>query len=136
MKTIAWVSFAALLLLYSCNKNQRKVSRIDGKWNVVSAHIEGFGEADPDVIYAFDYCKLRQDDFCDFSAHNFETNTLETGVYSIEDRGNTLAMTVSNGFGYDYREYRIIRLTPWKLILESDHVPAGAFSRIELRKVK
>jgi hypothetical protein len=136
MKTIVWVSIAAVFLLFSCNKNQRKVNRIDGKWNVVSAQIEGFGQADPDVIYSFDYCKLRHDDFCDFSVHNFATNTLETGVYSIEDRGNTLTLTVSDGFGFAYREYRIVRLTPWRLVLESDNVPVGAFSRIELRKVK
>ena len=136
MKTILPFLILFLLIASACSKNQRKVNRIDGKWNVVDAEIQGFGNADPDVIYEFEFCKLRQDEFCDFSVHNFETDDLSSGIYRINNRGTTLEMTVSNDFGFEYREYNIVRLTPWKMILESNNAPIGEFSRIVLRKVK
>jgi len=136
MKTLLPFLILFLLIASSCSKNQRKVNRIDGKWNVVDADIQGFGNADPDVIYEFEYCKLRQDEFCDFSVHNFETDDLSTGIYRINNKGTTLEMTVSNGFGFEYREYTIVRLTPWKMVLETNNAPIGEFSRLVLRKVK
>lgn len=136
MKTLLSFLILFLLIASSCSKNQRKVKRIDGKWNVVDATIQGFGNADPDVIYEFEFCKLRQDEFCDFSVHNFETDDLSTGVYSISNRGTTLEMTVSNGFGFEYREYTIVRMTPWRMVLENNNAPIGEFSRLVLRKVK
>ncbi|MCR9171889.1 MAG: hypothetical protein NXI10_05320 [bacterium] len=136
MKTLLSFVILSLIVISACSKNQRKVNRIDGKWNVVDADIQGYGSADPDVIYEFEFCKLRQDDYCDFSAHNFETDDLTTGVYRISDRGTTLEMTVSNGFGFEYREYTIIRMSPWRMVLEANNAPVGEFSRLVLRKVK
>jgi hypothetical protein len=136
MKTLLPLLVIFLIAASSCSKNQRKVNRIDGKWNVVNADIQGFGSADPDVIYEFEFCKLRHDDFCNFSVHNFETDDLRTGAYRIDNRGRTLEMTVSNGFGFEYREYTIVRLTPWRMILETNTASVGEFSRLVLRKVK
>lgn len=136
MKTLLPFLILFLFVAASCSKNQRKINRIDGKWNVVDADIQGFGNADPDVIYEFEYCKLRQDEACDFAVHNFDTDDLRTGIYTINDRGTTLAMTVSNGFGFEYREYNIVKLTPWRMILETNSANAGEFSRLVLRKVK
>lgn len=136
MKALLPLLLLVLIAASSCSKNQRKVKRIDGKWNVVDADIQGFGNADPDVIYEFEFCRLRTDEFCDFSVHNFDTDDLRTGAYNIDDRGTTLAMTVSNGFGFEYREYTIVKLTPWRMILEANNANTGDFSRIVLRKVK
>lgn len=136
MKTFLPFLIVILLVLSACSRNQRKVNRIDGKWNVVSAEIQGYGDADPDIIYEFEFCKLRHDEFCDFSVHNFETDDLRTGVYTIDNRGNTLSLTISNGFGFEYREYQIVRLTPWRMVLETNNAPIGDFSRLVLRKVK
>jgi hypothetical protein len=136
MKALLPFLILFLIAASSCSKNQLKVKRIDGKWNVVDAEIQGFGNADPDVIYEFEFCRLRTDEFCDFSVHNFDTDDLRTGVYTIDDRGTTLAMTVSNGFGFEYREYTIEKLTPWRMVLETDNASVGEFSRLVLRKVK
>jgi hypothetical protein len=136
MKTLLPLLIVFTFVAAGCSKNQRKVKRIDGKWNVVEATIQGFGNTDPDVIYEFEFCRLRTDDFCDFSVHNFETDDVTTGVYRISNRGTTLEMTVSNGFGFEYREYTIVKLSPWRMVLESNNVPTGEFSRLVLRKVK
>ncbi len=120
----------------SCSKNQRQVVKLDGKWNVVSAEASGFGEIDPDIIYEFEYCKLKQNNFCEFSIHNFDTDDITFGVYSVNDRGTKLEMTISSGFGFTYREYDIIKLSNRRLILTSTNVPSGELSRIELRSVK
>lgn len=136
MKRLLLVSFGLALLLASCNKNQRQVKRIDGKWNVVEATIQGYGTSDPDIIYEFEFCRLKKDDFCEFSVHNFSTDEVRSGIYSIDDDGKTLTMTISDGFGFSYREYTIVRSSFGKLILENDDVPNGEFSRIVLKDVR
>lgn len=135
MKTILPIAFLLLFLAGACSKNQRQVRKIDGKWNVIEAEIQGFGEADPDIIYEFEFCRLKQNEFCDFSIHNFDTDDIRTGIYSIDDRGTTLTMTISDGFGFLYREYNIERLSNRKLIFTNPNVPNGELSRIVLKKV-
>ena len=96
MRTFALFLLSSALLL-SCSKDQRTISRLDGKWNVISAEIQGYGQQNPDLIYEFEYCKQKKTDGCDFSVHNFETNEVVRGVYSINDQGNTLSLTISSG---------------------------------------
>ncbi|MFT6503931.1 MAG: hypothetical protein ACJASQ_004069 [Crocinitomicaceae bacterium] len=124
-----------LLILFSCNKNQRQVIKIDGKWNVKSAEMVGNGTLDPDVIYEFEYCKLKQDGFCEFSIHNFDTDVITSGIYSISENGNKLNLSITDGFGLETRVYDIIKISNRKLILVNSNAPFGEFSRIELRAV-
>ena len=135
MKAIASILFLSLILL-SCSKDQRTIDRLDGKWNVISAEIQGYGEQNPDLIYEFEYCKQKKTDGCDFSVHNFETNEVVRGVYTINDRGNILSLTVSSGLGFQYREYSITRLSRNRLELTNLMIPQGELSRISLRRVK
>jgi len=74
------IALFLLFVLGACSKNQRQVRKIDGKWNVMEADIQGYGETDPDIIYEFEFCRLRQDEFCDFSIHNFDTDDIRTGI--------------------------------------------------------
>lgn len=134
MKTIL-LFCSVLLIILSCSKNQRQINKIEGKWNVVSAQLSGFGEIDPDIIYNFDYCKLKQNNNCDFSIHNFDTEEVTSGVYTILDQGTKIGLTVTSAFGFAYREYEIIKLTNRKMILENNTAPSGELSRIELRSV-
>lgn len=133
-----WIPFLLIFFFTatSCNKNQRQVKRIDGKWNVVEATMNGNGTSDPDLIYEFEYCKLRKNDDCEFSIHNFTTDDVTSGVYRVEDGGNSLILTVSSAFGTTSRRYSIVRSSFGKLILENDQLPNGEFSRIVLRKVR
>jgi hypothetical protein len=135
MKTILYAG-ALLILLSACNKDQRAVIKLDGKWNVVNALVQGYGETNPDLVYEFEYCKLRHSDFCDFAVHNFETNEVSTGVYTVSDDGRTVALSVSSPFGFTYREYNVIKLSNRRLILEDYTVPTGELARIELKAVR
>ena len=135
MKTFLPGIFMLLLITTSCNKNQRTVDRIDGKWNVIEADIQGYGEGDPNVIYEFEYGKLKHDEFCDYSVHNFATDDVTSGIYTIDDQGKTISMTISDGFGFEYREYSIERLSFRKMILTNPEAPHGEMSRIVLKRV-
>lgn len=124
-----------VLLLFSCNKNQRQVIKIDGKWNVKSAEMVDIGTLDPDVIYEFEYCKLKKDGFCEFSIHNFDIDNITYGIYSIGENGNKLNLSITDGFGLETRVYDIIKISNRKLILVNSDAPFGQFLRIELRAV-
>ncbi|NQY67240.1 MAG: hypothetical protein HRT72_05905 [Flavobacteriales bacterium] len=134
MKTTLLLALT-LLILISCNKNQRQVIKIDGKWNVKSADMVGLGTIDPDVIYEFEYCKLKKDGFCEFSIHNFDTDDITSGIYSISENGMKLNLSISDGFGFELRVYDIIKISNRKLILANSNAGLGEFSRIELRSV-
>ena len=135
MKTILAFLIASTFLLSACNKNQRTVKRIDGKWNVIEANVVGVGQLDPDIIYEFEFCQLKNSDFCDFSVHNFDTDDVRSGVYTIDDLGTSLVVAISDGFGAEYYEYKIERLSARKLILHNNLATNGQMSRIVLRKV-
>lgn len=134
MKSLLLIALG-LLLFSACNKNQRQIVKLDGKWNVTSARIQGYGQSNPDLIYEFEYCKMKNEEFCDFAIHSFETNEVNQGVYSVINKGHTLSMTVSSAFGYEYREYDIIKLSNRKLILRNLNVQNGELSEIELKAV-
>lgn len=133
-----WLPFLLIFFFWatSCNKNQRQVKRIDGKWNVVEATVNGNGTSDPDLIYEFEYCKLRKNDDCEFSIHNFTTDEVTTGVFRIEEGGSSMTLTVSTAFGVTSREYSIVRSSFGKMILENKQAANGEFSRIVLKKVR
>lgn len=133
-----WIPFLLIFFfsITSCSKNQRQVNRIDGKWKVVEATINGNNSSVPDLIYEFEYCKLRKNGDCEFSIHNFTTDDITSGVYRIEEGGNSMILTVSTAFGAAIREYSIVRSSFNKLILENDQAPTGEYARIVLKKVR
>ena len=61
--------------------------------------IVGIGTIDPDIIYESEYCKLKQDEFCEFSIRNFDTELLLLVIYSISENGNKLNLSITVGFG-------------------------------------
>jgi hypothetical protein len=136
IRTRQYLFLVGIIFLASCSKNQRKVNKLEGKWNVESATIQGYGQSDPDLIYEFEYCKLQHSDFCDFSVHNFQTNVVTSGVYSVDDFGTTVNMTVSPGMGFEYAEFNIVRLSNRKLVLMNENASVGQLSRIELKSIK
>ena len=69
-------------LLFSCNKNQRQVIKVDGKWNVKSAEMVGIGTLNPDVIYEFEYGKLKQDGFYEFPVRKLDMDVITSGIFN------------------------------------------------------
>lgn len=97
--------------------------------------IVGIETIDPDIIYESEYCKLKQDGFCEFSIRNFDTDGITSEIYSISENGNKLNLSITVGLGLETRVYNIIKISNRKLILVNSNAPFREFSRIELRAI-
>jgi hypothetical protein len=74
---------------------------MEGKWTVVWAKLPNFGKVEPDLIFKFDWCKIRFDDFCDFSVYNFKLDESEFGIYSLSNDGNAVTISFEKS-GYNH----------------------------------
>lgn len=124
------------IVLISCSKEQRIVNKMEGKWNVVSADLVGLGEFDPDLIFEFEYCKVRKNNFCEFTIHDFDTDDLFYGSYSLGGDGNSLILSSGFGLGMNFQVYEIEKLNSRRLILTDNDALYGSYRRIELKYVK
>ncbi len=120
----------------SCSKEQRTANKMEGKWNVVSADLIGFGELDPDLIFEFDYCRTRKNDFCEFTIHDFNTDEVYGGSYSVNDQGDAIVLSSGIGFGMNFEIYTIEKLNNRRLILRHQNAKIGEYSKIVLKFVK
>jgi hypothetical protein len=124
-----------LLLLFSCRKEQRKINRIEGKWTVRWAEMPSFGTVDPDVVFKFDWCKARFDDFCDFSSHDFKNDQTSFGSYSISSDGKTLLLNWPGLNTTHFEAFTIERLNFRTLLLTNTNEYSGYYSRMRLRSI-
>jgi hypothetical protein len=88
MKTrILLMSMLLAFAVVSCNKDQRAVKRLDGKWKLSKYNGQTVPEAQAAVL-TFSSCKLKTDEVCDV--------TLQTGSqvqsykYLVKNDGTTL----------------------------------------------
>jgi hypothetical protein len=122
-------------LLFSCRKDQRKINRIEGKWTVRWAEVRDFGVVEPDLVFKFDWCKARFDDFCDFSSHDFATGQTNNGVYSISRDGKTLLLNLP-GFNTNHFEtFTIDRLNFRTLLLTNVNEQTTFYKKLRLRSM-
>ena len=130
-----WVFFLVsfLMLFASCRKEQRKVNRIEGKWVVQWAELNGFGKSEPDLVFKFDWCKVRFDDFCDFSAYDFNLNEQQFGIYSISKNGKQLTLKWSENNMQYFEVFNIERLNFRTLHLSNVNTNSFYFSEIRMR---
>lgn len=128
--------FMSTLLLFACSKQQRTVNKLEGKWNIVDATLAGSGNADPDMIFEFERCKVNQNDYCEFGLYDFAFDEVRKGLYSINKDDSKAEIIWSNGWDYEYQEFRLDRLNWRTLILIDDNASNGQYSRIKLRSVK
>ena len=124
------------MLVVSCSKEQRIVNKMEGKWNVISADLLGFGEVDPDLIFEFDYCRTSKNDFCEFTIHDFIAGEVYRGSYSVNDQGDTIVLSSGIGLGMDFNSYSIEKLNGRRLILRHTNAQIGEYREIELKFVK
>jgi hypothetical protein len=134
MKIWLWITILALAFM-SCRKDQRKINRIEGKWIVRWAEIPGFGMVEPDLVFKFDWCKARFDDFCDFTSHDFSTDQTSHGTYSISRDGKTLLLNWPEVNTNHFETFTIERLNFRTLLLTNTNEHTGYYSRMRLRSM-
>lgn len=134
---LRYLFFAMLTIVFvGCNRNQNHVNRLDGKWNVISTELEGYGKIDPDIIYEFEECKLRKEDFCEVTIHNFDLDLVESGLFAITDGGTKMQLFTSTVLGSSLVEYDVEKFRLGKLILTRDNASFGEYSRIEMKCIR
>jgi hypothetical protein len=101
MKKILFIAIIALVSI-SCNKNQRAVKKLSGKWEATKfATTDSSGTTTDyigliNVTYEFDNCKLKNDEYCNMTTttttniFGVSTSTTENNMYRVIDEGVTL----------------------------------------------
>ena len=136
MKIAARLCLISLLILVTaCRKDQRKVNRIEGKWSVVYAELPNFGKIEPDLIFKFDWCKVRFDDYCDFSLNDFNLESIRFGIYKVSKDGNSLTLSFEDSGYSSFEVFSIERLNFRTLILENTNTQSMYYSKFRLRSI-
>lgn len=130
---ILLIIFSAIF--FSCRKDQRKINRIEGKWSVRWAEIPDFGVVEPDLVFKFDWCKARFDDFCDVSSHDFATSQTSYGVYSISRDGKTLLFNWPGFNNNHFETFTIDRLNFRTLLLTNINENTSYYKKLRLRSM-
>ena len=140
MKKIAIFIFLTLLV-FSCNKNQSAVKKLDGEWNVTKFASSENGVT-TDLIgpnfamkYKFDNCKLKDNEYCNFTTYTTVTilgislTTNTTDLYTVKNDGTVLE--VKNDSITD--TWNIKELTKKNLTVEQ--VKGNVTNHIEATKI-
>jgi len=99
MKKLLFIAFIGLVLI-SCNKNQKVVKVLDGKW-IATSFIVTDGQNSEDWLtilgikyqMEFENCKLKKDETCDMTITVTDSDGLsgvEGGNYKVIDDGNKI----------------------------------------------
>lgn len=136
MKTGIYTIIVALFMLLGCSKEQRIVNRLEGKWTVLRAEIVNFGEVEPNMVFQFDYCKQRKQDFCDYSVHDFDQDQTINGSYNVSDDGETILVSSMNGWNNNFVEFQIERFGMNRVDLVNYDAWTGEYRRLELKQIQ
>lgn len=136
MKTLIPTLIISLIVLGSCTKEQRIVNRMQGKWTVTKAEIANAGTFEPNMVFQFDYCKMRTTDFCDYSLHDFDQDITVNGTYAIGQNGESVLLSSLNGWGINFEEFEIEKLNSRKLRLVNYDAENGEYRQFDLRCIE
>lgn len=136
MKTLIPTLILSLIILGSCSKEQRIVNRMQGKWTVTEVEIANQGDFEPNMVFQFDYCKMRTTDFCDYSLHNFDLDETVNGTYAVGEDGESVLLSSLSGWGMNFDEFEIEKLNSRRLRLVNYDAETGEYRRFELRSIQ
>jgi hypothetical protein len=114
-----------LLFLFSCSKDQKLASRIQGDWEVSQMTINGnrINKAEfEDIQFQFDNCRVKQEE-CN---GRLVIDDVDKGkirkefIYQIYDKGNNLSLIYLFSGGYQKYDYQIIGHNKSRLKLQSN----------------
>ena len=130
-------SILSILLLgfvfLSCSKEQRTVNKLAGSWEVRSATITGIGELNTDQIFDFEKCRIRKNNYCNFTLTDLDNHETTYGSYLINESGDEVTMVFTEGLSTFIHVYNIEKVNWRKLILVNKEPQNGTFERFELR---
>ena len=136
MKTGIYTIIVALIVLVGCSKEQRVVNRLEGKWTVLRAEIVNFGDVEPNMVFQFEYCKQRKQDFCDYSVHDFDQDQTINGSYNVSDDGESILVSSMNGWNNTFTEFQNERLGINRVNLVNYDAWTGEYRRLELKRIQ
>jgi hypothetical protein len=112
---------ATLFIVASCNKDQRAVKNLEGKWLLVKQNGQTV-PADETTTITFSNCKLKKDEYCnvlvEFKDATLAINESYNASYKVMDDGETLELKVTFDGQSSIQRMRIRELDGNKLILE------------------
>lgn len=129
-------TFVILLLSFvflSCSKEQRTVNKLAGSWEVRSATVTGIGELNTDQIFDFEKCRIRKNNYCNFTLVDRDNQETTFGSYLINESGDEVTMVFTEGLSTFIYKYTIEKVNWRKLILINKEPQTGSFERFELR---
>ncbi|MFK8039524.1 MAG: lipocalin family protein [Crocinitomicaceae bacterium] len=137
MKRIG-VIICLALLLFACNKNQKVVKTLDGKWDATSYTVSEDGlsldfiQFGFNVQMDFENCKLKDQETCgiDLSITNFDGKTDYVGNYKVTNEGRSLHIVDNSSAPI---VYTIVELS--KTYLELKGAIDGNTVEIKLTKI-
>jgi len=135
MKTLFTALAIGFLVLSSCTKEQRIVNRLEGKWTVLEAEIANSGTFEPNMVFEFEYCKQRKNDFCDYSYHDFDQDETVNGVYAIGNNGKSVVLSSLSSWNSTFDEFEIEKLNSRRLRLVNYDAESGEYRRFELKSI-
>lgn len=126
MKKILAVAFLALLVV-ACNKDQKAVRKLDGKW-VATSYIETYGGSSEDYVategyklsFTFDNCKLKDDEFCRLIwEESYPGDDIYTEIYDYRVAGGGTSLELREpSYPADLLYFKIVEFKKDKLKLE------------------
>lgn len=125
------LTIIALVSITSCNKNQRAVKKLDGKWEMISGQytdedgtisFEKGGTFLTTLEMTFTNCKLKDNEWCNFSWYIVQDGDTDniSGLFKVTEDGAKLTLTdpVNIGLPGWTSEYTISELDKTNLIIE------------------
>lgn len=120
-------------VLLSCSKEQRTVNKLAGSWEVCSATITGVGELNSDQIFDFEKCRIRKNNYCNFTLVDRDNQETTYGSYLIDETGNEVTLVFTEGLTTDVHVFTIEKVNWRKLIIVNKTPQNGSFERFEMR---
>jgi hypothetical protein len=125
MKIFFLMSVAALLLV-ACNKNQKIVKQLDGKWNATTYSYTWDGETEDllegdesTLTWDIDNCKLKDDEFCNISSMQTFTGGSYSEEFEYRVAGNGTSLELRNlNYPSQLTYIEIIEQSKTELVLE------------------
>jgi hypothetical protein len=108
-----------MFIVASCNKDQRAVKTLDGKWQ--QTKMNG-NPIDADEIYTIEFkaCKLKKEEYCVVTVSEvyFGQTFTFTGDFKVIDKGETLELRFTSQGTTQISRFKIKELSKSTLIIE------------------